>query len=200
MVASMKITNEVKVWDPLVRIFHWALVASFLTAYLSAHDWFSVHIGAGYVITALVVFRLVWGVIGTEHARFRSFVRSPMIVLSHLKDFVTLSARRYIGHNPAGGAMVIALLISLTAIILTGMQLYAEADNAGPFAGLHLGQYIGLGADGGGKYFWEDLHVLFVNATLVLVFLHVSSVVIGSFAHRENLPRAMVTGKKAKDL
>ena len=215
MVKTMKTTtsNEIKVWDPLVRIFHWTLVAAFTIAYLTEDDWQSLHVWAGYTVAGLVAFRLVWGFIGTEHARFRDFVFGPKTISGYLKDMVAFRAKRYIGHNPAGGAMVIALLISLAATTLTGMKLYAVEENAGPFAAIQMENISPIstayadedegereGGHEGGDELWEELHEFFANFTLLLVFLHIGGVVVSSFAHGENLPRAMVTGKKQKDL
>ena len=210
----MTTSNEIKVWDPLVRIFHWSLVAAFTIAYLSEDDWQSLHVWAGYTVAGLVAFRLLWGFVGSEHARFRDFVFSPATVFGYIKDLVALRAKRYIGHNPAGGAMVIALLISLAATTLTGMQLYAVEENRGPFAAITVegispigtamadeDEYeYGEGREGKeGEELWEELHEFFANFTLLLVFLHIAGVVVSSFAHGENLPRAMVTGKKHKE-
>ena len=217
MVIPMNTTNEVKVWDPLVRIFHWSLVIAFTVAYLSEDDWQELHVWAGYTVAGLVVFRLVWGFIGTEHARFRDFVFSPSTVFGYLKDMLSHRAKRYLGHSPAGGAMVVALLISLAATTLTGMKLYAVEENRGPFASIQ--QMDGLspissamadedehekgeareGHGEGDEELWEELHEFFANFTLLLVFLHIGGVVVSSIAHGENLPRSMITGKKRKE-
>ena len=100
------------VWDPLVRIGHWTLVIAFFTAYLSGDDLFNIHTWAGYVVAGYVLVRIVWGVIGTRHARFTDFVRGPGAVLGYLRSLFSGKAKDYAGHNPAGGAMVIALLFS----------------------------------------------------------------------------------------
>lgn len=212
----MSTNTEIKVWDPLVRIFHWTLVAAFTTAYLTEDDWQDVHILAGYTVAGLVAFRIVWGFIGPKHARFSDFVFSPSTVIGYLKDMFAFRAKRYIGHNPAGGVMVIALLISLAATTLTGMKLYAVEENAGPFAQIQIenispistavaddddDQY-GEGSEGkgeGDEEVWEELHEFFANFTLLLVFLHIAGVVVSSLAHGENLPRSMVTGKKHQE-
>ena len=209
----MTTSNEIRVWDPLVRIFHWSLVAAFTIAYLTEDDWQSLHVWAGYTVAGLVAFRLVWGFIGTEHARFRDFVFSPRTILAYLKDMLAFRSRRYLGHNPAGGMMVIALLISLAATTLSGMQVYAVKENAGPFAAIQMENISPISAvyadedeeerEGdheGGDELWEELHEFFANFTLLLVFLHIGGVVFSSFAHGENLPRAMVTGKKPKEI
>jgi len=193
----MKGGDEIKVWDPLVRIFHWSLLVAIISAYLSENEWFALHIWSGYTVTGLVAFRLVWGFAGTKHARFSDFVFSPATVIAYLKEMLSMHPTRFIGHSPASGAMVVALLASLVAVILSGMSLYAMAEHSGPFASLEAGL---LGAISSSKYFWADLHGFFVNFTLLLAFIHVGSVVVSSFAHGENLPRAMITGKKRKEL
>lgn len=211
----MNSANYIKVWDPLVRIFHWSLVVAFTVAYLTEDEWQQLHVLAGYTVAGLVAFRLIWGFVGTKHARFSDFVFSPATILAYLKDMLYFRARRYIGHNPAGGAMVIALLIALAGTTLTGMKLYAVEENAGPFAQLRIenispistavadddGEEYGEGGEGHGEgeEVWEELHEFFANFTLLLVFLHIAGVVISSFAHGENLPRAMVTGRKEKE-
>ena len=106
-------SSEIRVWDPLVRFFHWSLVTAFFIAYLTEDDLLTVHSWAGYLIFSLLIIRLVWGFIGTRYARFSDFVYSPGNVIQFLKDTLHLRAKRYLGHNPAGGAMVILLIISL---------------------------------------------------------------------------------------
>jgi len=212
----MTISNEIKVWDPLVRLFHWTLVAAFTIAYLSGDEWEDAHVLAGYTVAGLVAFRILWGFIGPKHARFSDFVFSPSTVIGYLKDMVAFRAKRYIGHNPAGGVMVIALLVSLAATTLTGMKLYAVEENAGPFAQIQIenispistaladedGDEVEEGRqhDGeGDDEVWEELHEFFANFTLLLVFLHIAGVVFSSLEHGENLPRAMVTGNKRQE-
>ncbi len=210
MVMTMKNETEIKVWDPLVRLFHWTLVAAFTIAYLTEDDWQELHVWAGYTVAALLAFRLLWGFIGPKHARFSDFVFSPANIMAYLKDMLALRAKRYIGHNPAGGAMVIALLLSLAATTLSGMQVYAVEENAGPFAQIEMNispvasayadddEHEGEGHKEGGV--WEEIHEFFANFTLFLVVLHIAGVIISSLAHNENLPRAMVTGKKRQEL
>ena len=181
-------TNTIRVWDPLVRIFHWSLVLFFFTAYLSGDDFESLHVWAGYTVAALIGFRLIWGLIGSRHARFTDFVRAPRNVLSYLKDIPAGRARRYIGHNPAGGAMVIALLLALTGTIVFGMATLAADENTGPLAGSWLASFNG--------HTLKEIHEFFANSTLALVFLHVAGVLFSSLHHRENLVRAMIHGRK----
>lgn len=189
----MSTQATVKVWDPLVRVFHWSLAIAFTLAYASGEEWLDLHILAGYAAGGLIAFRLVWGVIGTRHARFSDFVRRPSAILTYLKQVISLKAPRHLGHNPAGGAMIMLLLISLAGTVLGGMALYAAADNAGPLAGLiPTGDY------------WHDvfegLHEVFANLTLILVIGHLAGVLVASLMHRENLVRAMITGHKPKEI
>jgi len=182
--------NEIKVWDPLVRIFHWSLVIAFSTAYASAEEWLTVHTWAGYAVLGLIGFRLVWGLVGSRHARFGDFVTSPRAALAYAREVLLLRARRYIGHNPAGGLMVVLLLAALLATGASGLAVYGIEEHAGPLAGW---------ADGIGhaQGEWiEEVHEFFANATLFLVFVHVAGVLIESLLHRENLVRSMFTGRK----
>jgi cytochrome b len=184
----------VRTWDLLIRLFHWTLVAAFFTAYLTEDDWMSLHVLAGYTVLGLVLFRIVWGLIGTRHARFTDFICSPASTLAYLKDIIAFRARRYLGHNPAGGAMVIALLFSLTATAISGLALYGYEEFSGPLAGLMGNTPEWLGDS------LEDVHEFFANFTLMLVLLHVAGVVIASLQHGENLVRSMFTGIKQKEL
>lgn len=198
----------IKVWDPLVRIFHWSLVVAFTVAYLSGEEWLELHIWTGYIVAGLVTFRLIWGFIGTKYAKFSSFVFAPATIIAYLKDLTRLRGKRYLGHNPAGGAMVIALLIALTGTTLTGMKVYAVEENAGPLAVVDDLSLISTAVadededdeSNGGEEVWEELHEFFANLTLLLVFLHIGGVLVSSYIHRENLPLTMFTGKKRKDL
>ncbi len=205
----MQSENEVKVWDPLVRIFHWALVVAFITAYVTAEEVEWVHVNAGYIVAGLVAFRVLWGFIGTRHARFSDFVKGPVLVLGYIGSIFRGNPQRHLGHNPAGGMMVLALLVSLAGTTLTGMKLYAVEEGAGPFAGASEGFLIkSAHADDdeheheggeGGEEFWEELHEFFANFTVFLVVLHLVGVAAASLQHRENLPRAMVTGRKRRE-
>lgn len=169
----------VRVWDPFVRIFHWSLVALFGFAYATGDVWDDLHEAAGYAIGALVLARIVWGFVGPAHARFRDFIYGPSTILRFLRDSLALGARRYLGHNPAGGAMVVALLAMIVIICLTGVM-------------------MGLDAFWGEEWV-EDVHVLGVWGTLGLIVLHLLGVVLASIEHSENLVRAMFTGLKRRD-
>lgn len=189
----MDTPSEVGVWDPLVRIFHWTLVGAFTLAYVTGEEWPDVHTAVGYAVGALVLVRLVWGVIGTRYARFSDFVRRPAVVARYLRDLVRLRPPRYLGHNPAGGAMIVLLLASLAGTVLTGLAVlgvgeHAAGPLAGTLAGLGAGWHEGL----------EEAHEFCANLTVFLVVLHVVGVMVESLVHHENLTRAMITGRKAQ--
>ena len=226
MANDKKIVN---VWDPLVRIGHWTLVIAFFTAYFTEDDLMEVHEWAGYTVAAIVLIRIVWGFVGTKHARFSDFIYAPAKVLAYLKNLLARKPQHYIGHNPAGGAMVIALLLSLGATTFTGMKLYAVEENEGPFAitaqqaQIHMDKASIIstakaeeeedddadeqseGAKGGhvvdkqAEEYWEELHETFVNLTLLLVILHIGGVIFSSIVDKEKLVKAMITGKKEVD-
>jgi cytochrome b len=189
----MNARNEVLVWDPLVRVFHWSLVASFTIAYLSGEGWEGLHTWAGYTVAGLIAVRLVWGFVGTRYARFSDFVRGPGAVMDYLKELRRLDAPRHLGHNPAGGAMIVALLLLVVLTALSGVALLGAEEGAGPLAGVMAHT----------AHFWEEAleetHEVLANLTVLLVVLHVTGVVLSSFLHNENLVRAMVTGRKRAD-
>ena len=165
----------VPVWDRFVRVFHWSLVLLIAAAWLTT-DAKAVHHWIGYAVLALVAARLVWGVIGSPHARFADFVRGPAQVLAYLRDLIHRHERRYLGHNPAGGAMIVALLAAILVTCVSGWLMLTDR-------------------------FWgsetlEEVHEIAANTILVLVACHVSGVIWESLRHRENLVRAMFTGRK----
>jgi cytochrome b len=166
----------IRVWDPLVRAFHWALALSFAVAWISAENFGRLHEAAGYVAGALVLARVVWGIFGPGYARFSQFVRSPMTVAAYLRAMAFASERRFIGHNPAGGAMIVVLMAALAACVATGWSLTTDA-------------------------FWgstaaQRLHSVIAHGVLALVLAHLGGVALASARHRENLVRAMVFGDK----
>jgi cytochrome b len=165
----------VRVWDPFVRLFHWSLVALFAAAYLTGDELDRAHEILGYAIVALLVARIGWGFIGSEHARFSDFVRGPSTVLGYARDTIAGKARRYIGHNPLGGVMVLLLIAGLLVTAGTGWLITV----------------------GEGESEWlEELHEIAANGMLLLIALHVGGVVWSSVMHGENLVWAMITGQK----
>lgn len=189
---SNQSVREIKVWDIAVRLFHWSLATLFVLAYVSGEEWEGVHVFAGYVIGVLIVFRVLWGFIGTRHARFTDFVRSPATVREYLRQMLHFRTPRYVGHNPAGGAMVIALLTALAITVITGIALHGAQDFAGPLAGVLRGEFA--------TDLLEGLHELAANLSVFLIVLHVAGVIFSSFEHGENLIRAMITGRKKEEL
>jgi cytochrome b len=166
----------VKVWDLFVRLFHWSLVGLFVVAYATGDEVERVHIAAGYAVAALLALRIIWGFVGPRRARFRSFVRPPREVLAYLCNVVLFKAPRHLGHNPAGGMMIIALTGMLAATCVTGYMMTTDAY--------------------WGAKWVEETHEVLANATVGLIALHVLGVLVASFQHRENLVKAMVTGRK----
>ncbi len=172
-----------------MRVFHWTLVVAFTVAYLTEDDLLTVHVWAGYVVGALVLARVVWGFLGPEHARFSDFVYAPATTFRYLRDLLRFGAERHLGHSPAGGAMVVALLLLLAATVVTGLVVYGGDQQAGPLAGL-VSETTGEA--------WEEVHEVIANVTLAFVLAHIAAVIFASFAFRENLPRAMITGYKRR--
>src|SRR5208337_879156 len=166
----------IRVWDPFVRAFHWALVLSFALAWLSSEDAEGLHAAAGYVAGALVAARVVWGFAGPRYARFSQFLRPPQTVAAYLRAVAEGSEPRFIGHNPAGGAMIVVLMAALAATMVTGWLLTTDAF---------------WGATGA-----QRAHSIVAHGVLLLVAVHLVGVALASVRHRENLVRAMVVGVK----
>lgn len=190
----------IRVWDPLLRVFHWSLVAAVAVAWLTADEIDTIHEIAGYTVAGLVAFRLLWGLIGSRYARFAQFLRGPGATLSYLGDMARRKERRYLGHNPAGAAMILALLVTLSGTALTG---WLMTDTARLAMLPEMPRIVAPAwADddrehgGGGEEAVEEVHEVLANLTLILIGLHVAGVVLASVRHRENLARAMVTGTK----
>jgi len=169
----------VKVWDPFVRLFHWSLVASFVVAYATGDEIEKVHVAAGYTIAGLVTVRILWGIVGPRHARFSNFVRPPREVLAYLRDVLLLRAPRFLGHNPAGAAMIVALLAALISTCVTGYMMTTDAY--------------------WGAKWVEEVHEFVANLTVGLVVAHILGVLVASFEHRENLVASMITGRKRRE-
>lgn len=168
--------KKILVWDAPVRVFHWLLVLSFAGAYLTAESerWRLVHVSLGYTMGGLVAFRILWGLLGTRYARFASFVRGPAAVMRYGRALLSGQPEHHVGHNPAGAVAIVLLLLSSIAIVASGWAIYNDV---------------------GGDWL-EELHEVASNFMLVVVIVHVAGVALASWLHRENLVRAMVTGKK----
>lgn len=199
-------TETLRVWDPLIRIFHWSLVAAFAIAWLTAEEVQPVHEVAGYVVAGLVAFRIVWGLVGPRYARFSQFIRSPGATLAYLDDMLRGREARFLGHNPAGAAMIVALLAALSGTAFTGWLMEDPTRQAllpglpqivAPAYADEDGEEREYGERGeGGDGLLKEVHESFANLLLLLVVLHVGGVVLASVRHRENLARAMITGDK----
>ncbi len=180
--------DRLTVWDVEVRLFHWTLAVFFGVAYIIETEWPALHAHAGYTVLLLIGFRIVWGFTGSRHARFADFVTGPHQALRHLVELASNDAPRHIGHNPAGGVMVLLLLTSLAITAITGTILYGM-EGQGPIPT----QWVAA---------WPDrpfviAHEIAADATLALVVLHVAGVILTSLIMRENLIKAMFTGDKA---
>lgn len=170
---------RVRVWDRFVRAFHWCLVASFLTAYFSTSSIGLVHKYSGLAALGLVAARVVWGFVGSRHARFASFVPGPRTLWNYLRALAHLREPRHLGHNPAGAVMILFMLAMMVGLGVTGWMLTLDA-------------------------FWGDetvetIHALLTDIVLIAVVIHVCANVYMSFRGRENLVASMVTGYKYAD-
>jgi cytochrome b len=168
--------KKILIWDWPTRMGHWLMATAFLVAYLTgeSEEWRLVHVMAGGTLAGIVVFRLIWGLVGSRHARFASFLRSPKAAFNYLRGLFRGQPEHYAGHNPAAGWAITLLLGLGLAAAATGWPLYQE-----------------IGGD------WlEGAHEVVVNFMLAIVFVHLAGVLVGSLAHKENLPKAMVTGYK----
>ena len=219
--------KTIKVWDLFVRVFHWSLVLAILSQLITAEDFQPIHIRIGYFIIVLLVLRIMWGFIGTRHARFTDFLYPPADVLTYLKGLFRGTAPRYTGHNPAGGAMVIALLVVLSLTTLSGLLTH-RAEGRGPLVlgtgnlvspaladddghddrSDHSGRYAheapgqlpdemhGPVASERNAHFWKEIHESLVGILIFLAVVHIGGVLVSSYAHKENLIWAMITGRK----
>jgi cytochrome b len=172
----MSNTSFINIWDPIVRIFHWTVVTSFIGAYISSDDVDIVHHVFGYIILGCVTFRILWGIIGSHYAKFSEFIVSPKTLLHYLKAMWHRKETRYLGHNPAGGYMIITLIALLLTTTISGWLLRTD-------------------------WFWgnelmETIHHTTANITVGMVMLHILGALYASIHHKENLIKAMITGKK----
>ena len=168
--------RKILIWDAPVRVFHWLMVFSFAGAYLTAESerWRLAHVTLGYTMAGLVAFRVLWGLVGTRHARFSSFVRGPAAIARYLRGLVGGRPEHHAGHNPAGALAIIALLGMTLVVTAAGWATYNEV---------------------GGRWL-EELHEGAANVMLGIVGMHVAGVLLASWLHRANLIGAMVTGRR----
>lgn len=182
--------QKVRIWDLPIRLFHWLLVAMFALGWWSAGhpQHLDLHLLSGYTIAALLLFRLVWGVVGTRHARFRSFAVGPKRVVSYLRDLFGPRTLHPVGHNPAGAWAIFTMLALLLAITLSGLVVLGGEEGHGPLAGI-LSLETGIA--------WHEPHEWLAWAMLLLVVVHLIGVAVESILHRDNLVAAMISGKKS---
>jgi len=183
----MNKTALIRVWDPLLRLFHWLLAVAFLTCWLTQEEHYNLHLQAGYAALGLVCLRIVWGIAGPRHARFTDFIHPPSAVLAYLRALAGGRAKRFIGHNPAGGAMIVMLLLGLLTVGISGIALDGAENWSGPLAEMKLYRHMEL---------IHSLHLLCTDLLWILIALHLLGVLHASLVHRENLAWAMITGRK----
>jgi cytochrome b len=183
--------NTVKVWDAVIRLFHWTLVAGLVTAYISGEIHASeIHVLIGYALCVLLAIRIYWGFKGSEYARFRSFIFPASEMRAYMRSMFVGHPKHYLGHNPAGALNVFALLATVLLLLVTGLATLSVIDFEGPL--LFMANLVSDEA----SYSIRHIHEFIPNVGLALVALHLMGVVAGSIQHRENLVKAMITGKK----
>jgi cytochrome b len=210
----------IKVWDLAVRVFHWTLVGCFATAFISSESTLKLHVIFGYSVLVLVFFRILCGFVGTKYARFSDFLYPPAQIMGYLKGLLIGRPKHYIGHNPVGGFMIVILLLTLLFLTLTGLKAYGVKGH-GLLAKNEISFMTNAFADSNDKEnhdehgsrkqhslkkhrtekngkdeFWTDVHETIAYFTLFLVSIHIMGVLVSSLAHRENLIKAMITGRK----
>ena len=168
--------STILVWDVPVRVFHWALAISFFGAWLTAEGdkLLMMHYAFGYSACALVIFRIVWGVIGTKYSRFSQFIKGPEQMKIYLKEMITLKKSDGPGHNPVGALVMMSLIVLILLIGLTGYWMIQG----------YLGELMG------------GAHEAIASIALGLVVIHIAAAIIMSLLHKENLIRSMVNGQK----
>lgn len=168
--------TTIKVWDPLVRVGHWVLVLSIALAWLTRAGGGAWHEWIGYASFAVIVVRVAWGWLGSSHARFADFVRSPTTTLRYSRQVLAGHEPRYVGHNPLGGWMIVVMLLDIALVGASGWLYTTDR-----FWGVE----------------WvETLHSTLADSLLVLAAAHVAGVILSSWHHRENLFAAMLHGRK----
>ncbi len=169
-------SQKVLIWDLPVRLIHWLLALCFFGAYFTAEidELKIVHFTLGYTLAALMIIRIIWGFLGTTHAKFRNFVRHPMAAIHYLRSMIRREHPTDVGHNPAGALAILALLFLGLIVSFTGWSTLHEI----------YGDWV------------EEVHEVLANIMLAIVVIHIVAVVGASFLHKENLVKAMITGKK----
>lgn len=185
--------HQVRVWDLPTRLFHWTLAVAVVVSYVTSGEEgtpFVVHTISGYVVALLLVFRLIWGFVGSAHSRFSDFVYSGRSVKDYARRLLQFDPPRFVGHNPLGGWMVILMLVVLAGTVVSG--LLSGDDDGG--AGILLPLVAAPGGEG-----LKEVHEVFGNAIVVLAGIHVLAVFADWLLTGDNLVMAMITGRKRLD-
>jgi cytochrome b len=187
--------QRIRIWDLPVRLFHWTLVVLMTVSYFSGQaggDWMKLHFWSGYAILTLLLFRIAWGFVGSTTARFSHFIKGPVAAIGHLKELAGTDRPRDVGHNPLGGAMVVALLLGLLLQVVAGL-FSADTDTGivtGPLAGLLPDKWIERAT---------SFHTFWINVLLLMVAVHVLAALTYLVWKRQNLIAAMFSGRKRLD-
>ena len=168
--------KKVRVWDKFVRIFHWSLVACVLANFFVIDDGETAHQWLGYTASILVCARIVWGFIGSRHARFSDFFPTPAAIRQHLRDMMSGSKEHHDGHNPLGAVVMLSMLVIVLSLGATG---YLQTTDAF-----------------WGEEWLEELHGIIANTLMAAVGIHAAVVLLTDRLTRSDLVRAMVLGKK----
>jgi cytochrome b len=202
----MKSVTTKPIWDIAVRLFHWSLVLAVITSYITS-EWEDspIHIYSGYFIIGLLIFRILYGFFGSQHARFKDFVFGVETVKDYAQQMRQGKVKHYDGHNPLGGWMVVALLLMLSLTTLAGLMAYG-AEGKGPLANVTSTSFISEAYAHGDEShdddeeeesLWGEIHESLVNILILLVVLHILGVIVSSRIEKQNLVRAMITGYKS---
>jgi cytochrome b len=209
--------TSIKVWDIFIRLFHWTLVVVIINQYVTG-DWLKkVHVNSGYFLIGLLLARILWGFVGSKHSRFSDFLYGPNTIINYLKELKKGTPRHYLGHNPAGGLMIIIMLFTLLVTAFTGLKTLGSRGQ-GPLADQGISMVRMTYADDdkhddkdhkshrtehvqkNEKYeFWKEIHESMTGFMLFLIIVHIGGVIVSSWVHKENLILAMITGKKKKE-
>lgn len=183
--------NHRLIWDLPVRVVHWVLVLGLAFAYLTHYlglEYYTYHVASGYLVIVAAVFRLIWGVLGTSHARFKNFIRGPVETWHYLKDFLRNRETRHVGHNPLGALMIVVLLVCMLMQAISGLFTTDDIFNYGP-----LYSFVGDSASS----FFGMVHRNLFYVLLGFVAVHVLAIMYYRVIKREDLLKAMITGRKA---
>ena len=168
--------QTIRVWDPVVRLFHWTVVTACMLNLFILEEGKYWHRVTGYVVAAAIAIRVIWGFVGTKHARFGDFLPTPRKVTDQILDILDGNEKRYLGHNPLASVMMLMLMALLAATALTGWMTTLDAF--------------------WGEKWLEKLHGIIADGIMVLAFVHAGAAIVESWRHKENLVWSMVTGRK----